>query len=130
MTSQVLANIYLHEFDFFVRHYLKPLAYIRYGDDFLLFASTKKDATDFKQFGTQFLESKLKLPLHARNNLVLPVQRGVRFLGVLHYPNSHTLTSKMFDHIQSKLTLTNHTSYINYVEKYGSRKQKMLIKPH
>lgn len=35
LTSQIFANIYLNEFDRYVVHYLKPLAYIRYGDDFM-----------------------------------------------------------------------------------------------
>ncbi len=35
LTSQILANVYLNEFDRFVQHSLKPLAYIRYGDDFI-----------------------------------------------------------------------------------------------
>jgi hypothetical protein len=37
LTSQLFANIYINEWDRFVRHELKPLAYVRYGDDFLLY---------------------------------------------------------------------------------------------
>ena len=33
LTSQIFTNIYLHEFDRLVRHYFKPLAYVRYEDD-------------------------------------------------------------------------------------------------
>lgn len=42
LTSQLFANIYLHESDCFVRHHLKPQAYVRYGDDFILFYPTRR----------------------------------------------------------------------------------------
>lgn len=44
LTSQIFANIYLNEFDRFVRHTLKPLGYIRYGDDFVLFTNNEAEA--------------------------------------------------------------------------------------
>ena len=37
LTSQIFANIYLNELDRFVKYEIKPKAYMRYGDDFLIF---------------------------------------------------------------------------------------------
>ncbi len=127
LTSQVLANIYLHEFDHFVRHNLKPPAYMRYGDDFLLIGTSIQQVRQFQKIGTEFLKQKLQLPLHSKNNLTLPVKRGIHYLGVVHYPNSRTLSPAMFQYIQDKTSLKNQDSYINYVNQYGNRKQKILI---
>ena len=36
LTSQLLVNVYMHEFDYYVKHFLKAKYYIRYADDFVL----------------------------------------------------------------------------------------------
>ena len=41
LTSQIFANVYLHELDRFILHTVKPLKYLRYGDDFVLFGLEK-----------------------------------------------------------------------------------------
>ena len=41
VTSQLFANIMLHEFDLFVKHHLKEQHYLRFCDDFI-FLSTDK----------------------------------------------------------------------------------------
>jgi len=38
LTSQLLVNIYMHEFDQFAKHQLKAKYYIRYADDFVFFS--------------------------------------------------------------------------------------------
>ena len=38
LTSQIFANIYLNDFDYFVKHELKVKYYLRYGDDFIIIA--------------------------------------------------------------------------------------------
>jgi RNA-directed DNA polymerase len=124
LTSQILANVYLHEFDYFVRHELKPLCYTRYGDDFLLFATSHEAAVQFQRRSKAFLQNKLHLKLHPRNNLVISVRRGVRYLGVVLYPNSKTLSPRSFKVIESKQNLKNYTSYVVYVNQYGNARQR------
>jgi len=43
LTSQMFANIYLHELDMFVKHQLKIKYYIRYMDDFVILHYSKED---------------------------------------------------------------------------------------
>ncbi len=81
LTSQVFANIYLNEFDRFVRHTLKPLGYLRYGDDFIVIASNRQDARQFCTNAQEFLARELGLRLHARNNVIVPTTSGLHFLG-------------------------------------------------
>jgi len=42
LTSQLFANIYLNEFDQFVKHKIKAKFYIRYVDDFTILSDNKK----------------------------------------------------------------------------------------
>jgi len=81
LTSQLFANIYLHEFDRFVRHKLKPRAYVRYGDDFILFYSTRRQTYDARDIAAAFLADHMKLTVNSKNNIVLAASRGLKFLG-------------------------------------------------
>ena len=80
LTSQFWSNVYLNELDQFVKRQLRCRAYLRYVDDFLLFAASKKQLWYWKKEITAFLE-KLRLTLHDRSSTVYPVRNGVPFLG-------------------------------------------------
>ena len=41
LTSQLFANVYLNEFDQFVKHRLKIKHYLRYADDFIILDSNR-----------------------------------------------------------------------------------------
>lgn len=86
LTSQLYANIYLNEFDRYVRHHLKPQAYLRYGDDFLLFYPTRRQAHQTRELATRFLATHLGLSINPKNNVVVAARHGLRFLG-------HTITA-------------------------------------
>lgn len=81
LTSQLYANIYLNEFDRFARQVLKPQAYVRYGDDFLLFYPTRLETYEAKVRAERFLHERLKLKINPRNNVVVHVRSGLKFLG-------------------------------------------------
>jgi len=94
LTSQIFANIYLNEFDRYVRHSLKPLAYVRYGDDFLLFTRTENEAINFQIGASGWLLKNLCLKLHAKNNVIIRPKRGVHILGHWIYPKHHIIVDK------------------------------------
>lgn len=100
LTSQIFANIYLQEFDRFVRHQLKPQAYLRYGDDFLLFVPTRRQAYLAYGAATDFLRQNLQLRVNPKNDVVVPASDGLRFLG-------HVITGDflMVDQHTTKLAL-------------------------
>lgn len=81
MTSQIFANVYLNEFDRYVRHTLKPLAYLRYGDDFLLFCPTRQQTHLSRQKASQFLAHQLKLAINTKNDFIFATAAGLKFLG-------------------------------------------------
>lgn len=81
LTSQIFANIYLNEFDRYVRHVLKPLAYVRYGDDMVLWCRTRGQAEQLRRQATDFLASQLYLAVNPKNDVIVPPGAGLHFLG-------------------------------------------------
>jgi len=90
LTSQFWANVYLNELDQFIKRELHVKAYLRYVDDFLLFADDKRQLWDWKQAVQTKLE-KLRLTLHERSSTVYPVENGIPFLGFRLYPSYRRL---------------------------------------
>lgn len=90
LTSQFWANVYLNELDQFVKHTLKCRAYLRYVDDFLLFADDKSTLHQWKQAITEFLQS-LRLTIHMNSCQPRSVQQGLPFLGFTVYPDYRRL---------------------------------------
>lgn len=79
-TSQFFANVYLDPLDHFVKDQLAIKGYVRYVDDFLLFADDKQRLADLRYQIGRFLAS-LRLRLHPAKSVVFPVTDGIRFLG-------------------------------------------------
>lgn len=89
LTSQFWANVYLHPFDQFVKRTLSCPGYVRYVDDFLLFAPTKKELWGWREKAGQFLE-KCRLTLHPSSH-PRPVVEGITFLGFIVFPQKRQL---------------------------------------
>lgn len=112
LTSQIFANIYLNEFDRFVRYQLKPLGYIRYGDDFVLFMNTEAEARDAQTEATSWLAKMLRLQVHRKNNVVLPAKSGLHFLGhTIHANSSLSVDQTMLRKIERDISYQNFASY-------------------
>lgn len=85
-TSQFFANVYLNPLDHFVHEELRPACYLRYVDDFLLFAAERSALEAMKERIAEFL-SGLRLRLHAGKSRVSRTAEGVRCLGWRLFPN-------------------------------------------
>ncbi|MBN1147367.1 MAG: group II intron reverse transcriptase domain-containing protein [Anaerolineales bacterium] len=90
LTSQLWANLYLNPLDHFVKRQLKCPAYLRYCDDFLLFAADKASLHHWKKEIIAFLAG-LRLALHESRAVVSPVSCGIPFLGWQVYPDHRRL---------------------------------------
>ena len=86
LTSQFWANVYLNELDQLVKRKLRCRAYVRYVDDFLLFADDKRLLWRWKEELRYKLDG-LRLALHERSSTVYPVASGIPFLGFRVYPD-------------------------------------------
>ncbi|MDQ7023986.1 MAG: reverse transcriptase/maturase family protein [Anaerolineae bacterium] len=90
LTSQFWANVYMNELDQFVKHQLHCKAYVRYVDDFLLFADDKVTLHHWREAIMIFLQS-LRLTIHENRAQPKPVTQGIPFLGFTVYPTHRRL---------------------------------------
>jgi len=127
LTSQIFANIYLNEFDRFIRHQIKPNAYLRYGDDFILFAYDKNKLIQFAHQSEIFLKQELNLNLHPTNNIIKSVKSGIKMLGVVIFPDGRKLKPRNIKHIKSRLSNTNASSYHGLIKQNHSKLYPQFI---
>lgn len=85
LTSQFWSNCYLNPLDWFVTRQLSCPAYLRYVDDFALFADSKAQLQQWRTEIIQFLAS-LRLTVHSEAAQVTPVTYGIPWLGFVVYP--------------------------------------------
>lgn len=91
LTSQLLVNIYMNTFDQFVKHQLKQKYYIRYADDFVFLANSKRDLEQLLPRVRKFLYQQLRLQLHSDKVFIKTYSSGVDFLGWVHFPHHRVL---------------------------------------
>ena len=61
LTSQLFANVYMNEFDQFMKHELRVKCYARYTDDFVVVADSTEYLQSLLSSITAFLRDRLKL---------------------------------------------------------------------
>lgn len=91
LTSQLLVNIYLNEFDQFVKHKLKTKHYLRYADDFVLISMNKNWLEQQVPLIKDFFWQKLKLTLHPQKISIKTIASGVDYLGWVNFPDHKIL---------------------------------------
>lgn len=105
LTSQILVNVYMNEFDQYIKNDLKIKYYIRYADDFVVLSDDKEYLEKILVKVKKFLKDKLKLELHPNKVYIKTYSSGVDFLGWVHF-NDHrvlrTSTKKRMISILSK----------------------------
>ena len=91
LTSQLLVNIYMNEFDQWVKHQMKVRYYIRYADDFIFLSKDKDYLLELVPKVADFLDEELKLTLHPKKITIKAFVSGVDFLGWLHFIDHRVL---------------------------------------
>ncbi len=106
LTSQLLVNIYMNQFDQWVKHQIKVKYYIRYADDFVILSRDKDYLLEMIPKIADFLEENLKLSLHPNKVYIKTLSSGVDFLGWVNFPTHRVLRTatkkKMFRNLNSK----------------------------
>lgn len=91
LTSQLLVNIYMNEFDQFIKHKLKIKYYIRYADDFVILSERRGQLEEVILIIATFLKEKLKLTLHPNKISMHTLASGVDFLGWIQFSDHRVL---------------------------------------
>jgi RNA-directed DNA polymerase len=87
LTSQLFANVYMHELDQFVKRFLHASFYIRYADDFVLLSNDRYRLISLLPLVQSFLHERLKLTLHPSKVFLQTVASGTDVLGWVHFPH-------------------------------------------
>lgn len=124
LTSQIFANIYLNEFDRFVKHVLKPQAYLRYGDDFILIEADQQKLLSFRVASVSFLQEKLHLTINAKSDRMMKAKHGLRFLGMVIWPFGSRLNNRNLKRIYERVNHSNVSSYYGLLKQHASLKKR------
>jgi retron-type reverse transcriptase len=90
LTSQFWANVYLHSLDMVIKQHIRCKGYVRYCDDFLLFADDKATLHQWKAQVQDYLTD-LRLTIHTTRAQVSPVSAGFPFVGWVITPAKRRL---------------------------------------
>lgn len=106
LTSQLLVNIYMNEFDQFVKNSIYVGCYVRYADDFVVLSEDKMLLIHTLSRIDEFLEVRLKLKLHPNKVFIKTFASGVDFLGWVHFVDHRVLRTvskkRMWRNIKTK----------------------------
>ncbi len=86
LTSQLFGNVYLNDFDHFIKDELKMKYYGRYVDDFVIIDRDKNKLRDLIPKIKEYLEDEEKLELHPKKIYLQHFSKGVKYLGVVIKP--------------------------------------------
>ncbi len=86
LTSQFWANVYLNEFDQWVKHDLRARYYYRYVDDFIILHESPDYLNECYKRAEKFLAERLKIELHPFKRRLGIIDQGIDFVGYFHKP--------------------------------------------
>lgn len=131
VTSQLLINVYMNEFDQFMKRELKVHFYIRYADDFVILHQDRQYLENLVPKISDYLETKLKLTLHPKKLFIKPITSGIDFLGWIHFPYHRVLRTttkrRMFRNLKHKRTKESVASYLGMLKHGNTYKLTRVI---
>lgn len=105
LTSQLLVNIYMNEFDQFMKHNLKVKYYIRYADDFVILFDNREYLKEILKQMKEYLLNNLKLTMHPDKVFTKTIYSGVDFLGWVNFSKHRVLRTstkrRMFKNLKA-----------------------------
>jgi len=113
LTSQLFVNIYMNEFDQFVKHKLKAKYYIRYADDFVILNKDKERLEGLVPKIRRFLEDNLRLSIHSDKTFIKTVASGIDFLGWVNFPNHRVLRTSTKRRMMKRIKTNPNTQTLN-----------------
>lgn len=132
LTSQLLVNIYMNEFDQHMKHKLKAKYYIRYADDFVILSTEKQYLENILGEISYFLKAKLKLSLHPNKVFIKTLGSGVDFLGWIHFPYHRVLRTSTKRRMMRRVEVTQKEetiqSYLGLLRWGNTHKLQVKIK--
>ncbi|OGI82933.1 hypothetical protein A3I95_03040 [Candidatus Nomurabacteria bacterium RIFCSPLOWO2_02_FULL_44_12] len=131
LTSQLLVNVYMNEFDQFMKRELKVKYYIRYADDFVILNEDKGYLENLLPKINTYLNSYLNIYLHPDKVFIKTLASGVDFLGWVHFPRHRVLRTstkrKMLKRIRENPKKESKQSYLGLLKHGNAYKLRIMI---
>ncbi len=113
----------MNELDRFVKHIIKPQAYLRYGDDFIVISDYLNELKQNKEKIQDFLKEKLCLVINLKNDIIVKARQGLYFLGVEIFVKGRRLKRRNWTRAVRRLNSQNIASYSGLVKKHSNNKR-------
>lgn len=131
LTSQLLVNIYMNEFDQFVKRKLNVKYYLRYADDFMFLSDDKKYLENLRSQLDEFLKQHLKLFMHPKKVSLTTLASGVDFLGWVNFSNHRVLRTitkrRMFKKLNKNKNALARSSYLGMLKHGNAHKLREKV---
>ena len=114
LTSQLFANIYMHELDYFMKFVLREKYYVRYCDDFVLVNTSRGYLENLTDTINSFLDGQMKMFLHPQKVSIRTWTQGVDFLGYVLLPHAIVLRTKTKQRMLQRINENNVNSYLGF----------------
>jgi hypothetical protein len=111
----------MNEFDRYAVHTLRVKHYLRYGDDFMIFTDDHDTAVECREHSEAFLDEKLSLHLHSRNDVIFPCKKGAKFLGCMLYSHKRYLQKRIWNRSLGRVNRHNIASYNGLIHAHEDR---------
>lgn len=128
LTSQLFANVYLHELDYYVKFCLREPYYVRFCDDFVI-VSLSRDYLErlIDMLGT-FLYEKLFVTLHPYKVTIRTWEQGIDFLGYVLFPSCTVLRTKTKKRALKRVNVENLPSYLGLCAHASAYEVEQMLK--
>ena len=94
LTSQLFGNVYLNQFDQWIKHQLRAKQYIRYCDDFIVAHHDQEYLKNLVPQMHKFLYDILGLEIHTNKISIRTYRQGIDFLGYILLPYHRVLRTR------------------------------------
>jgi len=108
----LLVNVYMNEFDYYIKQALNIKYYIRYADDFVICSQNRDYLVSLIPKIQHYLREALRLELHPKKVSISTIASGVDFLGWVHFPNHRVLRTSTEKRMIKKLDNTKNSATV------------------
>lgn len=111
VTSQLFANIYLHELDDFIKQRLRERHYLRYCDDFIILSQDECHLKALIVSIQEFLTEDLHLELHPKKVTIRKLNQGIDFVGYVLFERYTLMRTRTKQRMKRRLQAA-HSDYL------------------
>lgn len=124
LTSQLFGNVYLNDFDHWVKKSLGIRYYGRYVDDFILIHEDKSYLQSLIKPIAEYLDNELNLQLHPNKIYLQHYSKGVKYLGAVIKPHRIYIANRTKGQFYE--SVRKHGQVIKFEEIDKEKKQKFI----